>query len=148
MRRNAQLPIDNKSTRDLRRVLGQIPTNSGGSGKLFYRQQMAKLIKSIKGNVEMEKQDNILYLIPMHDYFLLPPSINPDNSTNKIQLPKLSIIMPALSPPHNSSMPFNQFSMIRIVSFKIYNKFFTIYRTVMSLAPNFSICQINWSNHY
>jgi hypothetical protein len=105
-----QEPI-NKSMRDLRRVIG-IPSNNNGSGSFFSRHQMAKLMKSIKGNGETE-QNNILFLIPMLDYLLLPPSNIHENST--IQLPKLSIILPALSPPLNSSEPFNQLAMIRIV---------------------------------
>lgn len=69
-------------------------------------------------------EDNTLYILALRDYWLMPPNIGKNssglNSTEKgigKMRPKLSIILPHLSPPQNGSST-SRLSMMRIVCYK------------------------------
>lgn len=77
------------------------------------------IVQLVRENDRNNHDNNTLYVIALHDYFLLPPTTNSGNGSRqgKKKPPRLSFILPALSPPSNpsSSASFNQRSMIRIV---------------------------------
>jgi len=52
----------------------------------------------------LQRKDDVLHVISLRDYFLLPPaSIYEVNSTKKASPPRISIILPAHSPADNST---------------------------------------------